>query len=164
MATSDFTTTLLVDQTPREVFAAINNVRGWWSEEIEGNTDQLNEEFAYHYKDIHFSRMKITEFIPDKKVVWLVQDNYFNFIKDEKEWVGTKISFDISPKGKQTQLVFSHIGLVPEYECYDICHEAWTNYIQNSLRNLITTGQGQPNPKEGDGYNTELARKWKLEK
>ncbi len=29
MATSDFTTTILVDQTPREVFDAITNVRGW---------------------------------------------------------------------------------------------------------------------------------------
>jgi len=37
------------------------------------------------------------------------------------------------------------LGLVPEYECYDICQNAWTNYIQNSLRNLIVTGKGQPN-------------------
>ena len=24
--------------------------------------------------------------IPDKKVVWLVEDNYFKFTKDSKEW------------------------------------------------------------------------------
>jgi hypothetical protein len=33
MTTSDFATAIMVDQTPEEVFNAINNVRGWWSEE-----------------------------------------------------------------------------------------------------------------------------------
>ena len=149
MDTSDFTTTLLVDQTPKEVFTAINNVRGWWSEEIEGGTDQLNDEFTYHYEDVHSYKMKLIEVIPDRKVVWLVLDNYFNFTKDKNEWIGTKISFEISEKDNKTQIRFTHIGLVPEYECNEICREAWTNYIQNSLRSLIVTGKGQPNPKEG---------------
>ena len=81
MATSDFTTTILVDQTPKEAFDAINNVRRWWSEEVEGTTDKLNAEFDYHYKDVHICKMKIIEFVPEQKVVWLVLDNYFNFIK-----------------------------------------------------------------------------------
>lgn len=148
MTTSDFTTILLVDQTPKEVFNAINNVRGWWSQEIEGGTDKLNAEFTYHYKDVHICKMKIAEFVPGKKVVWLVLDNYFNFTKDKSEWKGTKISFEISEKDNKTQLRFTHMGLVPEYECYDICSNAWTDYVQNSLRNLITKGKGQPNPIE----------------
>ena len=44
MTTVNYTTAILVDNTASEVFDAINNVRGWWSEEIEGNTNQLNEE------------------------------------------------------------------------------------------------------------------------
>ncbi len=92
--------------------------------------------------------MKIIEFVPDEKVVWLVLDNYFNFIKDEREWKGTKIVFEISEKDNKTQLRMTHLGLVPQYECFEICRDAWTNYIQNSLRNLITTGKGQPNGKD----------------
>ena len=145
---NDFTTTILVNQTAKQAFNAINNVHGWWSEEIEGSTEKLNDEFTYHYKDIHLCKMKLIEVISDKKVVWLVMDNYFNFIKDKKEWVGTKIIFEISNKNDQTQIRFTHLGLVPEYECYDVCFNAWSNYIENSLRNLITTGKGQPNPKE----------------
>jgi Activator of Hsp90 ATPase homolog 1-like protein len=148
MTTTDFTTTILVSQTPEDVFNAINNVRGWWSEEIEGSTDKLNETWTYHYEDRHRCKMKIIEFIPYKKVVWLVEENYFDFTNDKTEWTGNKIIFEITEKEGKTQLQFTQSGLVPEYECYTICQGAWTTYIQKSLQNLITTGKGQPNPKE----------------
>ena len=118
MNNQDFTTTILVDQSPKEVFNAINNVRGWWSEEIEGSTEKLNDEFIYHYQDVHRCKMKIIEPIPGKKVVWHVLDNYFSFTKDKSEWIGTKIIFEITEQGNKTQLRFTHEGLVPEYECY----------------------------------------------
>ena len=145
MAAKDFTTTILVDNTPEEVFNAINNVRGWWSEEIEGSTDKLNSEFDYHYEDVHRCKIKIIELVPNKKVVWSVLDNYFKFTKDKSEWKGTKIIFDIAEKDNKTEMRFTHHGLVPAYECYEICRDAWTGYIQKSLRNLITAGKGQPN-------------------
>jgi len=148
MKTPDFTTTILVDQTPKQVFDAINNVRGWWSEEVEGSTDKPNEVFDYHFQDIHKCRIKLIELVPEKKVVWLVLDNYFNFIKDQGEWKGTKVIFEISRQGNKTKLHFTHQGLVPGYECFDICKNAWTQYIQESLYNLITTGKGQPNNRE----------------
>ncbi len=148
MTTPDFSTTIVVDQTPEEVFNAVNNVRGWWSEEIEGNTEKLNDEFTYHYKDVHISKMKLIAVIPNEKVVWLVLDNHFKFTKDKSEWNGNKIIFEITEKDNKTQLQFTQLGLVPEYECYEICRDAWSNYINNSLRSLITTGKGQPNGKE----------------
>ena len=164
MKTSNFTTTLLVDETPAEVFNAVNNVRGWWSQEIEGDTDKLNAEFIYHYKDVHISKMKITEFVPGKRITWLVMENYFNFTNDKNEWKGNKIIFEITEKGDKTELQFTQEGLVPAYECYDVCHDAWTNYIQKSLRSLITTGKGQPNPKGEDAeFNEELIKKWSLQ-
>jgi hypothetical protein len=144
----DFTTTIVVDESPKAVFDAINNVRGWWSQEIEGDTDGLNSVFKYHYRDVHICKMRIVEFIPEKKIVWLVLENHFNFIQDQSEWVGTKVIFKISQKGGKTELHFTHQGLVPDYECFDICFKAWTQYIQESLVSLITTGRGQPNPKE----------------
>jgi hypothetical protein len=45
-------------------------------------------------------------------------------------------------------LQVTHKGLVPEYECYEICENAWTGYIQDSLRDLITKGKGKPNSSE----------------
>ena len=70
MNTQDFTTAFVVEQTPEEVFNAVNNVRGWWSEEIEGNTSELNDEFDYHYQDVHRCKMKLIEVIPNKKLVF----------------------------------------------------------------------------------------------
>jgi hypothetical protein len=92
--------------------------------------------------------MKITELIPGKKVAWLVLDNYFNFTEDKSEWKSTEIIFEVSKNGNKTEIRFTHLGLVPEYECFDICSNAWGSYINGSLRSLIATGKGKPNQKE----------------
>ncbi|MGG9962487.1 SRPBCC family protein [Ferruginibacter sp. SUN106] len=147
MIIPDFTTAIVVSQNPEQVFEAINNVRGWWSEEIEGSTHKLNDVFNYHYEDVHRCKMKLIEMVPGKKVVWLVEENYFKFTADKTEWTGTTIIFEITENDNKTALRFTHQGLVPEYECYEICKGAWTTYIQKSLYNLITTGKGQPNGK-----------------
>ncbi|WP_343694910.1 SRPBCC domain-containing protein [Flavobacterium sp.] len=145
MSAIDFTTALLVDQSAQEVFKAVTNVRGWWSEEIEGNTANLNDEFDYHYEDIHHCKVQLIEVIPNQKIVWLVKENYFKFTEDKTEWTGTKPTFEISEKDGKTELRFTHFGLTSEYECFEICRNAWTNYIQNSLKKLIETGKGEPN-------------------
>ncbi|MGJ7029904.1 SRPBCC family protein [Niabella hirudinis] len=162
MQQNDFTTTIRVTETPEQVFNAINNVRGWWSEEILGPTAHLHDEFLYHYKDVHICKLKLIEVVPGKRVVWLVLDNAFNFVNDQSEWNDTKVIFDITVKDGHTELHFTHQGLVPSHECYAICHDAWTNYIQNSLYQLITTGKGGPNAREG-GFNEELLKKWKMQ-
>src|SRR5260370_1715419 len=112
MKNQNFTTTISVDRSPEDVFAAINNVRGWWSGEIEGDTDKLGAEFTYRYKDVHRTRQKVTEFIPDKRVVWHVLDSDLNFVKDKSEWSGTDIVFDISESAGKTEVRFTHVGLV----------------------------------------------------
>lgn len=145
MTDKNFTLSFTVDQTPQQVFDAINNVRGWWSEAIEGKTDKLDEVFFYSFRDIHRATFKITEFEPGKKIVWHVLQNYFNFVDDTTEWTGTDVVFEINEKGGKTELTFTHIGLVPKYACYEACSEGWTNYIYNNLQNLITTGKGDPN-------------------
>jgi hypothetical protein len=148
MATNDYTTSFTVDQSPEEVFDAINNVRGWWSGDIQGRTDRLGAEFTYRYKDVHDTTQRITEWVPGRKVVWRVVESHINFVKDRTEWNGTDIVFEIDKKQDKTEVRFTHRGLVPEYECFDACSNAWGSYINGSLRKLIATGAGRPNPKE----------------
>ncbi|HWA33132.1 MAG TPA: hypothetical protein VG737_03330 [Cyclobacteriaceae bacterium] len=141
----NFSTSMLVDQSPAEVYKAINNPRAWWSQEITGTTDRIESEWNYQFKDNHRSKMKVVEMIPDKKVVWLVEDNFFKNAKDQSEWVGNKIIFDISKEGDKARLVFTQVGLVPEYNCYKSCEWAWTGFVQKSLKKLITEGSGKLN-------------------
>ena len=143
MNTTDFTTTILVDQSPHEVFNAINHVSSWWQGEIEGSGNKLKDEFTYRMKEFHFSKQKIVEFIPDKKVVWLVTESQLNFIKDKSEWTGTKIIFEITEQDNKTQLRFTHVGLDPKIECYDACSNGWQQLMQQSLLSFITTGKGK---------------------
>lgn len=155
MKQQDFTTGFSVEATPQQVFDAINQVRGWWSENIEGPTDRLNEEFSYHYQDVHLCRIRITEMQPGKQVVWQVLENHFKFLQDDTEWKDTRIVFEIKEKDGKTHLSFTHQGLVPACACYQVCHDAWTHYIQDSLKSLILSGKGKPTPKETDGNQPE---------
>lgn len=141
MTVANFTSTFFVTQTPAEVFNAINNVRAWWQGEIIGNTNKLADEFSYQMKDVHFSKQKIVEIIPNQKVVWLVTDSKLKF-PNQKEWTGTKIIFDIAEINNKTQIRFTHSGLVPTFECYENCSWAWGQLMQQSLHSLITTGKG----------------------
>jgi hypothetical protein len=147
METTDFTLTLLTDQSPQEVFRAIRSVREWWTgyydESFIGNTTQLNDEFSFHAGGgAHYSRQKLVELIPNERVVWLITDGVLSFVEKKDEWIGTKVIFEISKKGDKTQLRFTHKGLSPEIECYDSCAPAWTQYLRDKLLPLINVGQG----------------------
>jgi len=144
-----FTSSIVVDRSPKDVFNAINDIRGWWSEDFKGNSHHLNDEFEVRFGDVHYSRQKLTELVPDKKIVWLVTDSRLNFLKNKSEWTGTQISFDISRRDTGTEIRFTHTGLVPEIECFDACSNAWSDYLKGSLVGLITDGKGKPNQKEG---------------
>ena len=143
MKRSDFTATLLADQTPTEVFSAINNVPGWWSTDFEGNVEKRNDLFTVRFGEV-FITSKVVELIPGKKIVWLVTDCNKPWLKNTKEWVDTKMSWEISVKDQKTQVHFTHLGLVPAIECFGVCSNAWAEYLQGSLMNLIITGKGQP--------------------
>jgi len=143
MESKNYKVTYLVNQPAEEIFNKILNVRQWWSglfaEEIEGNSEKLNDEFAFVAGGgMHYSRQKMVQNIPDKKVVWLVTDSALSFISKQDEWTGTQLCFELFDKDKNsTEVVFTHIGLVPQIECYDSCSNAWSSYMENFLAPLV---------------------------
>lgn len=141
----NLTWTFQVDESAQRAYDAINDVRGWWSGQITGPTDQLGAEFSYWVPGIHYSKFRITELVPGRKVTWLTLEGWLGFTDDKEEWTGTTVTFDITEVDGRTEVRFTHEGLVPEVECYDVCWVAWGGYVTNSLRELITTGTGRPN-------------------
>ena len=155
MKNQDFTISFTVNKTPEETFESINNARGWWSKNITGTTNKLNGEFVQTYEDVHRCKIKIVELVPAQKIVWHVVDNYFSFIKDQTEWRDTKIIFDIAKEGSKTEIRFTHHGLVPAYECYKVCSDAWTEHIGSDLKKFIEKGNGKQDKKEKKSVKTK---------
>ncbi len=143
---SSFTTTFEVAQPPERVFDAIRDVRGWWSGAIDGSTREVGDEFTYEVPGIHWCRFRITRVEAPSRIAWLVTDSWLTFTETKDEWTGTTVAFDVMDRDGLTQVRFSHEGLLPELECYELCSGAWTGYIAGSLRHLILTGMGSPNP------------------
>ena len=125
MQKRDFNISFLVNQSPENIFKAITNVRAWWSEDLKGNSELLNDEFIYQHGEFHYSKHK------------LIEVNQF-----------TKLIFEITEVEDNTKLNITHVGLTPHLECYEACSKAWTHYLMNSLIPLIKTGKGQPDLKK----------------
>lgn len=140
----DFSTSFVVEQGPDEVFAAVLDVRGWWTDDIEGPTREVGDVFVFRHTDVHYSQMLVTEVVPGRRATWLVLDTELAFVEDRTEWIGTSITFEVTPTAAGTEVRFTHHGLVPEYECYDACSSAWGFYLTYSMRSLIVTGAGMP--------------------
>ena len=157
MQSRDFTTSFTVDNTPEEVFAAINDVRGWWSQEVVGETTKLGDTFTFEVQGVHRTTQTLTEVVPGRKVVWHVTDSWIGFVDDKTEWDGTDIVFAVTDKGGSTEVRFTHVGLTPNVECYHACSGGWSAYMTGSLRDLITTGKGDPHRAGGD-FDSETAK------
>ena len=141
-----YSTSYTVEQSPEDVFAAILDVGAWWTGQVEGRADELGAEFAYRHPPQHYSLQRVVELEPGRRVVWRVTDGHLSFIPEPGEWTGTEIVFDIVAAADGTELRFTHVGLVPDVECFGACSTAWRHYINGSLRSLITTGEGLPDP------------------
>jgi hypothetical protein len=144
MTESDYTTELTVALARQEVYAAVGDVRGWWSASVVGDTATEGAGWDYRYQDLHRCRIRVAEAVPGERVVWEVLENHFSFTEDPREWVGTRIVFDLTPADVGTHLRFTHEGLVESHECYRVCEQGWDFYVGESLRALIETGTGQP--------------------
>lgn len=133
----DLTLSFGVDRSPAEVFAAVNDVRAWWTGDITGPTDELGAEFTYQHGDVHRSTQRVVELAPGARVVWLVTEAHLAFAEHPDEWVGTTVVFDLEPRAGGTEVRFTHHGLTPDLDCYDGCSLGWRHFVGAVLPDLL---------------------------
>lgn len=142
----DYSTSFVVDTSPEDVFATVLDVASWWTGQVEGRSDELGAEFTYRHPPQHYSRQRVVGFEPGRRLAWRVTDSDLSFVPEPGEWNGSEIVFDLVPTPGGTEVRFTHVGLVPDVECFGACSAGWRHYVDGSLRARITTGAGLPDP------------------
>ncbi len=141
MKTQNFTYQIKTTKTPEQLFKLLLDVRQWWigfyEETIEGKSQQVNDEFIFKAGGgAHYTKQKLVELVPDKRVSWLVTESELTFLSDPTEWKNSRFGFDINTLGNVTEVTFTHEGLTPEAECYNQCSAGWTSYLGELKRKL----------------------------
>jgi hypothetical protein len=130
-----YTVAVNVAKSPHIVFRHLtHDVSKFWPEELEGECSTLNDEFVFRMGDSHYSKNRVVELVPDKKVTWLVTDSLRK--TDNYIWTGTKMIFELDPEGDHTVIVFTYDGVVFEDE-YDRLVQICNEVIRKRLYNFI---------------------------
>ena len=143
---ADYHADIKVNGSVERAFEAIGRVTDWWTENTKGSTMKLNDEFTVRFGET-FSKFKVIEVIPAQKLVWLVLDCNLHWMKDKKEWKGTKIQWKLSSLNGSCRISMSHIGLNAGVECFEDCTKGWNHYVGVSLLKWIEEGRGEPDHK-----------------
>lgn len=149
MSKTNYSKELNVNATPNMVYKAITSeIDSWWT--IHSNkADKLGSILTVRFGETTIKEMIVTELIEDKKLTWKVTKAHIDIkeLTAKDEWVGTEIKWSISNAGSGSKILFTHIGLTPQFECYDACEGGW-NYFLDSLKSYLNNGKGTPHGAE----------------
>ncbi|WP_336959702.1 SRPBCC domain-containing protein [Chryseobacterium contaminans] len=143
---NDYTNTIEVKTTANKAYNALSHqISLWWSEMFEGSSAQTGDIFTIRFGADIYKTMRVKEATPDTKMIWYVEDSLIALpeLKNQKEWIGTTIVWEIEQMGENTKIKVSHLGLHPDIECYDICSNGWVQFL-GSLKLFLETGKGTP--------------------
>jgi hypothetical protein len=143
MNNQNYTKTITAIITAIEAANRISRVSDWWGKNVKGASQKLGDTFTVCFGE-RFVDFKIVEFIPGKKIVWLVTNCSPNWIQDKTEWNNTQVVWEISTDNRTTTVRMTHVGLVPEHQCYENCEQGWNFYVGKSLLKLLTENKGLP--------------------
>lgn len=143
MNNRSYTATIEIAKPPHHVFECILDVSKWWGgKDLRGCTRVLHDEFTIQHGDVHYSKQRMIDVVPGQRVVWLITESRLAWLeRNKQEWTGTRLIFEVMPKGRGATVHFTHEGLVPERECHESCSAGWTLVIKDYLFNFITEGR-----------------------
>jgi uncharacterized protein YndB with AHSA1/START domain len=133
-----------IKSSPDAVYKALatrEGVAGWWTNNTQGESKVgglLKFSFSAGGSEIGGFEMKILELQPAKRVLWQV-------VGGPEEWIGTKISFELKQESDYAIVLFKHQGWKEPVEFMHHCSTKWAIFLM-SLKSLVETGKGAPNP------------------
>lgn len=141
MEKENFTYSFETSKSAQEAFERLLEIDKWWSglyeEIIKGKSKKIGDEYTFEAAGgLHYTKQKLVELLPGKKITWLVTESNLSFLTEPSEWKNTKLHFDLSTAGDKTKVVFTHEGLTPAIECWSDCSRGWTDYLDNLKKNL----------------------------
>lgn len=143
----DYQQLITIATNVNEVFNALTlSVPDWWGP-VDRPHSKLGDRFKVSFGEA-FWTFEIKALKPNQTITWLcVESNQVHAgLKGVKEeWLGTLIHWNLEKlETGETMVRFQHEGLVPDFNCYDVCATAWDFFITNSLKSYLEKGQGQP--------------------
>ena len=133
-----------IKSTPDAVYRALTTRDGlaaWWTDRTQGD-GPVGGLFQFRFVDgdvdIGGFDIKVVELHPDRQVLWQV-------VGGPDEWIGTRISWDIRQDGDYAIVLFRHQDWREPVEFMHHCSTKWAIFLM-SLKALVETGKGQPNP------------------
>jgi uncharacterized protein YndB with AHSA1/START domain len=127
--------------SPDDVYAALTTVdglAGWWADKTQGQSE-VGGVLEFRFDAGGFD-MKVLELQPAARVLWQVTDG-------PEEWVGTTVSWDLKQDGDYTIVLFKHQGWREPVEFMHHCSTKWALFLM-SLKSLVETGRGAPDPRD----------------
>jgi uncharacterized protein YndB with AHSA1/START domain len=123
-----------------EVYAALttaDGLAGWWTTDTQGKGNDIGGVLQFRFAAGGFD-MKVLELDPGKRVLWEVVDG-------PEEWIGTRVDWHLDQVDEYAIVLFSHLGWKEPVEFMHHCSTKWAVFLL-SLKSLIETGKGAPDP------------------
>jgi len=124
-------------KSPKEVFAHLIDLDKWWLEDFVGERLRLDSEFILKTGDGHFSKNKVIDFEPGKKLAWIATESLRK--TDNYDWSGSKFIFELSLHGNKTLVSFTYDGVVFKNE-YDVLVKVCDLVVKEKLFDFIVNG------------------------
>ncbi|HEU4718325.1 MAG TPA: SRPBCC domain-containing protein [Bacteroidia bacterium] len=141
MEKKNYHRTISVSASPEATMKKISQVNRWWKKDFSGSAGKVNDRFTVPFGELSgessFVDFMVTEMTADKKTVWKVTDCNLPWFSNKKEWKATEVVFELSEENGKTRIDFTHVGLVPEVECYEACEKGWDSHVTRDLLAFI---------------------------
>ncbi|HVA09807.1 MAG TPA: SRPBCC domain-containing protein [Acidimicrobiales bacterium] len=124
-----------------EAVATPEGISEWWTRDgVRGGSCEGSELQFFFGQPEPAAVMEVTGLDPEGHVSW-------NCIGGADEWIGTTLTFDLTDKGDETVVMFTHADWRQPGEFMAHCNARWA-YFLLSLKSLMESGKGTPFPED----------------